>query len=97
MLSIKTCYNGNWTKIADFYHMDVIDDVILNTALAIEVNPWIPHDLVAIVREETGEIVWDNDESYQDEPFFNDPDEGWECESVCEFCPNAEICPDCHC
>lgn len=75
MLSIKTYYNGEWTKIADFYHMDVVDDVILNTALAIEVNPWIPHDLVAIVREETGEIIWDNDESYQDEPYFNDPDD----------------------
>lgn len=75
MLSIKTCYNGEWTKIADFYHMDVVDDVILNTALAIEVSPWIPHDLVAIIREETGEIVWDDDESYQDEPYFNDPDD----------------------
>lgn len=89
MLSIKTCYNGEWTKIADFYHMDVVDDVILNTALAIEVNPWIPHDLVAIIREETGEIVWD-DESYQDEPYFNDPDD--ECDHICDFCPYENEC-----
>ena len=75
MLSIKTCYNGEWTKIADFYHMDVIDDVIINAALAIGADPWISHDLVAIVREETGEIIWDNDESYQEEEYWNDPDD----------------------
>lgn len=92
MLSIKTYYNGAWMKIADFYHTDVIDDVILNTVLAIEVNPWIPHDLVVVVREETGEIIWDNDESYQDELFFNDPDEG--CDHICSLCPCGDECSE---
>ncbi len=92
MLSIKTYYYGAWMKIADFYHMDVMDDVILNTALAIEVSPWIPHDLVVVVREETGEIIWNNDKSYQDEPFFNDPDEG--CDHICDLCPCGDECSE---
>ena len=93
MLSIQTCYNGDWTKIADFYHRDILDSVIIDAALGISADPWIPHDLVAIVREETGEIIWDNDESYQAEPFFKDPDDEEMACTDCTHCRDAGACP----
>lgn len=58
MTTIRIFYKGKWetaVRIKD----NVPDYAILDMAMAIDADPTIPHENVAIVDQTNGEVLWD--------------------------------------
>lgn len=58
MTTIQIYYKGAWTTVVTF-GPSVKDYVIIDTAMAIDADPTIPHENVAVVDGFDGEVMWD--------------------------------------
>jgi hypothetical protein len=78
MTTIQIYYKGEWTTAVSF-HTAVADYVIIDTAMAIDADPTIPHENVAVVDGLTGEVLWDACSAAEyDEPANIDDDCGFD-------------------
>ena len=77
MTTIQIYYKGEWT-VAVTFHTAVADYAIIDMAMAIDADPIIPHENVAIVGEDF-EVLWDTCHSADyDEPADIDSDMGFD-------------------
>lgn len=78
MTTIRIYHKEEWTLIALF--CTSIDlDIIIDAALAIDVDTTIPHENVAVIDESDGSILWDaNSAAEYDEPADIDSDMGFD-------------------
>lgn len=78
MTTIQIYYKGKWTTAVSF-HTAVADYVIIDTAMAINADPTIPHENVAVVDGFDGEVMWDACSAAEyDEPADIDSDMGFD-------------------
>lgn len=78
MTTIQIYYKGKWTTAVSF-HTAVADYVIIDTAMAIDADPTIPHENVAVIDEFDGEVLWDACSAAEyDEPADIDTDVGFD-------------------
>lgn len=70
MTTIRVYYKGKW-KVFVLIRGRVPDYAIIDMAMAINADPTIPHDHVAIVDELNDEILWDtrHDDTDEEECF----------------------------
>lgn len=78
MTTIRTYYKEEWNLIALF--CATIDlDTIIAAAMAIDVDPTIPHENVAVIDETDGSILWNAKSAAEyDEPADIDSDMGFD-------------------
>lgn len=67
MTTIGVYYKGEWTEFVRIMG-GVQDYAIIDMAMAIDADPSIPHENVAIYDTETEEIWWSADQGEYDEP-----------------------------
>ena len=78
MTTIGVYYKGEWTEFVRIMG-GVQDYAIIDMAMAIDADPSIPHENVAIYDTETEEIWWSADEGcIDDEPADIDSDMGYD-------------------
>lgn len=78
MTTIQIYYKGEWT-VAVTFPMDVPEYAMIDMALAIDSDPLIPHDNVAVVDQTNGEVLWDACSAAEyDEPADIDSDVGFD-------------------
>jgi hypothetical protein len=71
-------YKGKWETLV-LVKGGVPDYAILDMAMAIDVDPTIPHDNVAVVDQTNGEVLWDACSAAEyDEPADIDSDVGFD-------------------
>ena len=77
MYSIQV-YNGlDWAKVAVF-SAEVPYDAIEEMARGLAVNPLVLQQNIAIIDDETGEVMWDDASANDDEPADIDDDCGFD-------------------
>ena len=78
MTTIRVYYKGKWETIV-LIKGRVPDYAIIDMAMAIDANPSIPHENVAIVDQTDGEVLWDACSATEyDEPADIDSDMGFD-------------------
>lgn len=78
MTTIRVYYKGKWETLV-LIKGGVPDYAILDMAMAIDADPTIPHDNVAIVDQTSGEVMWDACSAAEyDEPADIDSDVGFD-------------------
>jgi len=78
MTTIRVYYKGKWETLA-IIDGGVPDYTVIDMAMAIDADPLIPHDNVAVVDQINGEVLWDACSAAEyDEPANIDSDVGFD-------------------